>query len=347
MELKIRRPDNFHVHFRDGADMEAVVPCTARVYRRALVMPNTTVPITTGEQALGYKRCIEKAAGDSTFEALMTLKLTPETTRQTIMQARGFGVVAFKLYPSGATTNSRGGISDWFCPQFTKQLEWLAEAKMVLCVHAEDPSYPLMDREHAFLPYISVFLHRVPELCIVIEHLSTMEGVKLVYDLNRAGFKVAATITPQHLLYTVDDILCHNGRLDPHRFCYPVFKYEKDRAALIEAATSRDAYFFAGDDSAPHRTALKESTLAPPGCFIAPTSLQSYVRVFEKVGALNSLDGFLSFYGAIFYGLPVNPQNVKLINDGSDRFVDHIPVPEQFTPVHRGEIIQWAIAEVE
>jgi dihydroorotase len=323
--LQIRRPDDFHVHLRQGEMLRAVLPATALVFGRALVMPNTLPPILTGNDARLYERVIREAAlqiGATSFEPLMTIKLVASTTPETIADAKAKGVVAGKLYPAGVTTNADDGvrvsanythlassISMDTHPHLFKAME---EADMVLCLHGEMPDAFCMDRERNFLGVVSKLAHDYPRLRIVFEHITTEAAVT---EVKRLPDTVAATITPHHLILTLDDVV--GDKLAPHHFCKPIAKTPYDRKALIDAALSGNPKFFLGTDSAPHARNQKECASGCAGIFCAPVAMEVLAEVFEGHGALERLEAFTSEFGARFYGLPLNDSHVSLVRQGN------------------------------
>jgi dihydroorotase len=334
--LTIRRPDDWHVHLRDGEMLKAVAPYTAREFARAIVMPNLVPPVTTPEAAAAYRDRIVAAAGPG-FTPLMTCYLTDETRPDDI--ARGFeeGIwVAAKLYPAGATTNSASGVTD--VRNIYPALERMQRIGMVLCVHGEvtDPEVDVFDREAVFIDRIlSRLVEDFPELKIVLEHITTAEAAEFV----RGRETVGATVTPQHLVMNRNAIFA--GGLRPHAYCLPVAKREKHRLAVRKAATSSAPNIFLGTDSAPHARHAKESRCGCAGIFNAPHALESYAAVFDEDGALDRLEAFASINGPRFYGLPLNEGTVTL-----ERAEVHVPERIEshgieLVPFHAGERIDW------
>ena len=332
--LTIRRPDDWHVHLRDGEMLRKVAPYTARQFARAIVMPNLVPPITTVEAAEAYRERICEAAGPA-FEPLMTCYLTDQTSADELERGHKQGVwIAAKLYPAGATTNSASGVTD--IRNIYPALERMQSIGMVLCVHGEvtDPDVDVFDRE-------TVFIHRVlsqvaldfPALKIVFEHITTAEAVAFV---EGSGANVSATVTPQHLIINRNAIFA--GGLRPHAYCLPVAKREKHRLAVRRAATSGSPKFFLGTDSAPHAREAKESACGCAGIFNAPYALESYASVFEEEAALERLEAFASINGARFYGLPVNEETVTL-----ERTEQQVPDEvEGLVPFYAGETLRWS-----
>lgn len=314
-QLTITRPDDWHLHLRDGAALEAVVADTARQFARAIIMPNLKPPVTTTEQALAYRgRILEALAktdvNSDSFTPLMTLYLTDNTSAEEIVRAHESGqVYAVKLYPAGATTNSDAGVTD-LLGKCTKALEALQECGMPLLVHGEvtDPSIDVFDREAIFVERVMKPLRRAfPALKVVFEHITTKEGAEYVRD---AEGPIAATITPQHLLYNRNAIF--QGGVRPHWYCLPILKRETHRLALVEAATSGSPRFFLGTDSAPHARGLKEHACGCAGCYTALHAMELYATAFDAVGKLDKLEAFASFHGPDFYGLPRNTGTLTL-----------------------------------
>jgi dihydroorotase len=338
--LTMRRPDDWHVHLRDGEMLRTVAPFTARQFARAVVMPNLVPPVTTVEAAVAYRDRIREWAG-SGFTPLMTCYLTDQADPNEI--ARGFeeGVwTASKLYPANATTNSAHGVTEM--RNIFPALERMQEIGMVFCVHGEvtDPEIDVFDREAVFIERVLTTLVRdFPALKIVLEHITTSEAADFVRD---AGPNVGATITPQHVHLNRNALFA--GGLRPHAFCLPVVKREKHRLAVRAAAVSGSPKFFLGTDSAPHPRHAKESGCGCAGIFNAPFALESYAQVFEEEGALDRFEGFASEYGARFYGLPLNEGTVTLART-SVKVPDHISGSDaDLTPFHAGQMLNWKLA---
>jgi len=333
--LTIRKPDDWHVHLRDGEMLRRVAPFTARQFARAIVMPNLVPPVTTAEGARAYRNRIIEAAGPG-FTPLMTCYLTDNTTPDEL--ARGFegGVwIAAKLYPAGATTNSASGVTD--VSNIYPALARMEQIGMVLCVHGEvtDPSVDVFDREAVFIERIlSKVIADFPALRIVFEHITTADAANFV---SGAGANVGATITPQHLIINRNAIFA--GGLRPHAYCLPIAKREHHRLAVRSAATSGSPKFFLGTDSAPHAREAKESACGCAGIFNAPFALESYASVFEEEGALDRFEAFASLNGARFYGLPVNEETVTLERAG----VEAPQEIEGVVPFHAGEMLRWRL----
>jgi dihydroorotase len=330
--LTIRRPDDWHVHLRDGEMLRAVAPYTARQFARAIVMPNLVPPITTVAAAAAYRDRVVAAAGPD-FTPLMTCYLTDQCDPHEI--ARGFergAWIAAKLYPAGATTNSARGVTD--IRNIYPVLERMQRSGMVLCVHGEvtDPDVDVFDREAVFIERVLEPVAReFPALKIVLEHITTAQAVQFVLQSDTVG----ATVTPQHLILNRNDIFA--GGLRPHAYCLPVAKREQHRLAVRKAATSGSPKFFLGTDSAPHIREAKESACGCAGIFNAPFALESYATVFEQEGALEHLEAFASENGPRFYGLPLNEGTVTLA-------CADVQVPEEIAgvvPFHAGETLHW------
>ncbi|RTL29519.1 MAG: dihydroorotase [Burkholderiales bacterium] len=336
--LVLTRPDDWHLHVRDGAAMASVVPATARQFARAIVMPNLRPPVTTAEQAKGYReRILAAVPAGVKFEPLMVLYLTDNTPAEEAAEAKAMGAVAFKLYPAGATTNSDAGVTD--LRKTYKVLEAMQHEGLVLCVHGEvtEAEVDVFDREKAFIDDKLIPLRRdFPELKIVFEHITTKEAAQYVSEADRF---VGATITPQHLLYNRNAIFM--GGVRPHYYCLPILKREEHRVALVQAATSGSPKFFLGTDSAPHASNLKEHASGCAGCYTAPCAIELYAEAFEAAGALDKLEAFASFYGADYYGLPRNTDKITLKRE--DWVVpETLPFGETvIKPLRGGETLHW------
>jgi dihydroorotase len=331
--LTIRRPDDWHVHLRDGGMLRKVAPYTARQFGRAIVMPNLVPPVTSVEAASAYRERIHAAAGPG-FTPLMTCYLTDQADPDEL--ARGFEQkvwIAAKLYPAGATTNSASGVTD--IRNIYPALDRMEQIGMVLCVHGEvtDPDVDVFDREAVFIDRVLTGVVRdFPALKIVFEHITTAEAAAFV---EGAGPNIAATVTPQHLLINRNALFA--GGLRPHAYCLPVAKREHHRLAVRKAVTSGSGKFFLGTDSAPHTREAKESDCGCAGIFNAPFALESYVSVFEEEGALDRLEAFTSLNGARFYGLPPHEDRLTL-----ERIDTQVPVEiEGLVPFHAGETLSW------
>ena len=338
--IEIRSPDDLHLHVRDGEALAAVLPHTARQFRRALLMPNTRPPVTTVSMAEAYRaRARAALPPGSPFEPLMSLYLTDRTTAAEIEAAAASGfVIAAKLYPAGATTNSEAGVTD--IERATEAIAAMERSGLVLCVHGEetDPSVDVFDREAVFIERtLAPLLARFPGLRVVFEHITTAEAADFVAT---AGPNVAATITAHHLLYNRNALF--QGGIQPHFYCLPVLKREHHRIALVKAATSGSPRFFLGTDSAPHATHTKEASCGCAGCFTAHAALELYAEAFEGAGALDRLEGFASEHGARFYRLPLNEGRVRLIRQ--DQAVPRtLPFVEgaTLTPLRAGGGLRW------
>lgn len=341
--IEITRPDDWHLHLRDGAAMADVVGFSARWFARAIVMPNLKPPVVTTEQALAYRERIRAALPeDSGFEPLMTLYLTDRTTPDEIEQAKASGaVVACKLYPAGATTNSESGVTD--IPRLQPVLEAMRAAGMPLLVHGEvtDETIDIFDREPVFIERVlRPLIDQVPGLKVVLEHVTTAEAVNFV----RSGPEtLAATLTPHHLLYNRNAILA--GGIRPHFYCLPVLKRERHRLALVEAATSGHPRFFLGTDSAPHAIGTKECSCGCAGIFSAYAALELYAEVFDRAGALDRLEGFAGQHGPDFYDLPRNQERLKLIRAPWTVPEHYAFGDSQVVPMCAGETIGWRIEQ--
>ena len=335
--LTIRRPDDWHVHLRDGEMLARVAPYTARQFARAIVMPNLVPPITTVEAARDYRKRILEVT-DPGFTPLMTCYLTDDIEPDEI--ARGFSEtvwIAAKLYPAGATTNSAAGVTDIrnLYPAFAR----MEKIGMVLCVHGEvtDPDVDVFDREAVFIDRIlSRLVRDFPGLKIVLEHITTKDAAEFV---AATGPMIAATVTPQHLIINRNAIFA--GGLRPHFYCLPVAKREQHRLAVRKAATSGLANIFLGTDSAPHSREAKESSCGCAGIFNAPFALESYATVFEEEGALDKLEAFASINGARFYDLPMNEEQITL-----ERAEVLVPAEmEGIVPFHASETLSWRFVD--
>lgn len=339
--LTLTRPDDWHLHLRDGADMQAVLPDTARRFGRAIIMPNLRPPVTTTELALAYRqRILAALPAGSDFEPLMTLYLTDNTAPEEIARARASGVVhGVKLYPAGATTNSDSGVTD--IAKCHAALEAMQEHDLPLLVHGEDthPLVDVFDREQVFIGKVLVpLLDRYPRLRVVFEHITTRQAVEFV---KAAPPTVAATITAHHLLYSRNAMF--SGGMRPHMFCLPVLKREEHRWALVGAATSGNPKFFLGTDSAPHARHAKESACGCAGIYTAHAALELYAEVFEAAKALDRLEAFASFYGADFYRLPRNGGNVTLFRKSWEAPAELPFGSGTLVPLRAGEKIGWSL----
>jgi len=346
--ITLARPDDWHLHVRDGAMLAAVLPHTARQFGRAIIMPNLRPPVTTTEQAGAYRERILAAlpkgsAAGAKFEPLMTLYLTDNTAPDEIRRARASGFVdGVKLYPAGATTNSDGGVTS--LAKCAKTLEAMQETGMPLLIHGEvtDASIDLFDREKVFIDRVLTPLRRdFPELKVVFEHITTKDAAEYVRDADAAPGRLGATITAHHLLYNRNAIF--QGGIRPHYYCLPVLKRETHRVALVEAATSGNPRFFLGTDSAPHAKGLKEHACGCAGCYTALHALELYAEAFDSVGALDRLEGFASFFGADFYGLPRSTEHVTLRREEWTLPAEVVAGDTPVVPLRGGESIGWRL----
>jgi len=339
--LTLRRPDDWHLHLRDGAQLRAVLPFTAARFGRAIVMPNLQPPVTTTDLALAYhERIRSQVPDDSAFQPLMTLYLTDRTDPAEVQRARQSGrIFGMKLYPAGATTHSQAGVSD--VRRIDAVLERMSEAGMILEVHGEvtDAGVDVFEREGRFIDQVLAPLaQRHPRLRIVFEHISTRRAVDFVRGA-RAG--IAATITPQHLLLNRNALFA--GGIRPHHYCLPVLKSESDREALLAAAVSGDPRFFLGTDSAPHPRHAKEAACGCAGIFSAHAAIELYAEVFDSAGRLAALEGFASEFGPDFYGVPRNADRVQLRQEPW-RVPESYPFgPDELVPFRAGEPVAWRI----
>ncbi len=343
MQLTITRPDDWHLHLRDGAAMADVVRHSARVFARAIVMPNLQPPVTTAAIARSYRQRIVESLpeGSSGFEPLMTLYLTDLTSPADMIDAAEEGVVAAKLYPAGATTNSDAGVTD--IDRVIPALESMAEIGMPLLVHGEvtDPGIDIFDREEIFIDRVlAPLVERVPGLKVVFEHITTAEAVAWVLQ---APPRVAATITPHHLLLDRNSIF--SGGIDPHLYCLPVLKRDIHREALVWAATSGNPRFFLGTDSAPHPQNAKECARGCAGIFSAHAALELYAEAFEDAGALDLLQGFASHHGADFYGLSRNRETLTLVREEWTVPPVYAFGDGEVVPLRAGGTIRWRVED--
>ena len=339
--LTLTRPDDWHLHLRDGAAMSAVLPATARQFARAIVMPNLKPPVVTAAQAVEYRgRIVNALPAGSDFKPLMTLYLTDKLAPDEIVRAKAAGVVAVKLYPAGATTNSDAGVTDM--RHVSATLEAMQREGLLLLVHGEvtDPSIDVFDREAVFNERVMQPLRRdFPALKVVFEHITTKEAAQYVADSDA---NTAATVTAHHLLYNRNAIFM--GGLRPHHYCLPVLKREVHRQALVGAATSGSAKFFLGTDSAPHAARLKEASVCGAGCYTAPAALELYAEAFEAANALDKLEAFASFNGPDFYGLPRNRGTVTLRREPW-QLPESVPFGDALLkPLRGGETLNWRLA---
>ena len=334
--ITIRRPDDWHVHLRDGEMLDKVARYTARQFARAIIMPNLVPPVTSVAAAAAYRDRILAVTSRHDFKPLMTCYLTDDVDSDELASGHAEGVwVAAKLYPAGATTNSASGVTD--IRNIYPALERMQEIGMVFCIHGEvtDPDVDVFDREAVFIDRILAPLVRdFPALKMVLEHITTRQAVEFVAD---APANVAATVTPQHLHLNRNALF--KGGLRPHAYCLPVVKREEHRLAVRKAAVSGSPKFFLGTDTAPHAREAKESACGCAGIFNAPYALESYVQVFDQEGALDRFEGFASEHGPHFYGLPLNEGMIAL-----DRTEQHVPEKiGEIVPFHAGETLNWTL----
>ena len=338
--LTLTRPDDWHLHVRDGEPLHTVVPHTAAQFGRAIIMPNLRPPVTTAEQALAYKaRILAAVPAGVQFEPLMTLYLTDKLPPDEIARAQAAGVVAAKLYPAGATTNSDAGVTD--LRNIYPTLEAMQRAGMPLLVHGEvtSPDIDLFDREAVFIDTQLIPLRRdFPELKIVFEHITTQEAAQYVASADRF---TAATLTAHHLLYNRNAIF--TGGIRPHYYCLPVLKRETHRLALVQAAISGSPKFFLGTDSAPHPAQLKEHASGCAGCYTAHAAIELYAEAFDNAGALDKLEGFASFYGADFYGLARNAGTITLRRESWTPPESFAFGEAELKPLRSGEALPWRL----
>lgn len=341
--LTFTTPDDWHLHLRDGAALAAVLPASARQFARAIIMPNLKPPVRTVAEAAAYReRILSALPAGMKFEPLMTLYLTDATPPEEIVRVKESGFVkALKLYPAGATTNSDAGVTD--LAKCAKTLEKMAELGIPLLTHGEvtDPSVDVFDREALFIERVMQPLRKsLPQLKVVFEHITTKEAAQYVMS---ADANVAATLTPQHLLYNRNEIF--KGGIRPHFYCLPVLKREEHRVALVKAATSGSPKFFLGTDSAPHARNTKEVSCGCAGCYTAPHALELYAEAFEAADALDKLEAFASFHGPDFYGLPRNAGKVTLERE-EWKLPDTVPYIDEsgIVPLKAGEAMRWKFA---
>ncbi len=340
-KLTITRPDDWHLHFRDGEALKTLVPDTAKRFARAIVMPNLRPPITSTQLAIEYRQRILDAVPDGVdFEPLMTLYLTDNTSAEEIAKAKESGFVqGVKLYPAGATTNSDSGVTN--LDACTKALEAMQKFGIPLLIHAEvtDTNVDVFDRERVFIDrHLKTLLARYPSLKIVLEHITTKDAADFV---AAAPTNCAATITPHHLLMNRNAMF--TGGIRPHHYCLPVLKREEHRLALVKAAISGSAKFFLGTDSAPHAKSAKENACGCAGIYSAYAGIELYAEVFEAENSLDKLEAFASFYGPDFYGLPRNSTKMTLVKE-SWSVPESIPfLDESIVPMRAGQSISWKV----
>jgi dihydroorotase len=334
MNFTMRKPDDFHLHLRNGALLRAVLPHTARQFKRAVIMPNTAQPILNRTDMCAYQTEILEAANGSGFQPLMTIQIVEDTMPRTVIEARKAGAVAGKIYPRGMTTNSANGVSNYRAIYPT--LAAMQECGMVALFHGESPDLEVfcLDREVRFLKILKDIAQAFWELKIVMEHCTTARGVDCVTELSR---NVAATITAHHLFLTLNDVI--GDKLEPHHFCKPVAKRPSDRAALLVAAMSGNPKFFLGTDSAPHLRDAKECTSGCAGVYTAPVAIPLLFELFNQHGKQDALENFCSGFGADFYGLPRNQETISLVQEKWS-------VPQTYegvVPFWAGKEIGWRV----
>ncbi len=338
-QITITRPDDWHLHVRDGAALASVLPHTAAQFARAIIMPNLKPPVTSTEQAAAYReRILAALPAGMDFEPLMTLYLTNNTPPDEIRRAKDSGFVhAVKLYPAGATTNSDAGVTD--LKNCYKTLETMQEVGMPFLVHGEvtDAEIDLFDREAVFIDRVMQPLRKdMPELKVVFEHITTSDAAAYVAE---SGGPIAATITAHHLLYNRNEIF--KGGIRPHYYCLPVLKRETHRQALVKAAISGSRRFFLGTDSAPHAKGLKEHACGCAGCYTALHAMELYAQAFEQAGALDQLEAFASFNGPDFYQLPRNSGSITLVREDWQMPAELPFADTSIVPLNSGETLHW------
>jgi dihydroorotase len=340
--IEIILPDDFHHHFRDNDYLNTTVYYAMQRFGRCIAMPNTVPPIRNKEDADNYlKRIlnISKKFRNSEFKPLMTIYLTDNTTIGDIIEAKKYGILACKLYPAGATTNSEYGVTN--INNIDSVLQTMSDIGMILLIHCEvtDKKYDIFDREKYGIEYmLKPIIKKFPKLKIVMEHITTKEGVEFV---KKSSSNIAATITAHHLLYNRNDLLV--GGIRPHMYCLPILKTEIDREALIDAATSGNPKFFLGTDSAPHIICNKESACGCAGIFTGHAAIELYAEAFDKVNKLHMLEGFSSIFGANFYSLPLNKQTIKLKKLKNSIKEEYKFGQYSMKPLRGGEYIEWSI----
>ncbi|MCV2502712.1 MAG: dihydroorotase [Neisseriaceae bacterium] len=343
--MSIIQPDDWHLHVRDGSILKAVIPFSTRQMGRAIIMPNLIPPVADVQSALDYQqRIMSSISKQDSFQALMTLYLTDKTSIETVQQAHRAGIVAFKLYPQGATTNSESGVTDIF--KLLPVLEEMQKLGILLLIHGEvtDSKVDIFDREKVFIDRVLIPIKKqIPELKIVFEHITTAEAVSFV---ETSDHYLAATVTPHHLLFNRNDMLV--GGIKPHYYCLPIIKRELHRKALLKGVTGKHHHkFFAGTDSAPHMQHKKESVCGCAGVFNAPIALELYTEIFDKIDALDKLETFTSINGPKFYGLPVNNRQVTLVKK-SYQVPDFYEINgEKIIPLLAGQEIAWQLIDDE
>ncbi|TXR53117.1 dihydroorotase [Reinekea thalattae] len=340
-EITLTKPDDWHLHFRDGDILQETVAATARCFSRAIVMPNLVPPVTSADLALSYKERILAARplGNS-FMPLMVLYLTDNTTPEMIIAAKQAGVVAAKLYPAGATTNSALAVTS--IANLQPVLETMAEQGMLLLIHGEvtDKEIDIFDREQVFIDtHLKTIVANNPTLKIVLEHITTANAAEFVMN---AADNIAATLTPQHLMYNRNDLLA--GGIRPHNYCLPILKRNTHQKALQEAVATGTKKIFLGTDSAPHEKGAKESACGCAGCYSAWSAIELYAQIFEQLGILDKLEGFASHYGPDFYGLPRNNETITLVKE-SWQLPEEITLPNgnPIVPFYAGQTVNWKV----
>ncbi len=342
-QITLTQPDDWHLHLRDNDMLAETVPATARCFSRAIVMPNLVPPVTTAELAMAYKGRIQSLIpAGSNFEPLMTLYLTNDTTADDIIAAKAAGVPASKLYPAGATTNSESGVSS--LTSLYPVFQAMSDAGMLLLIHGEvtENHVDIFDREKEFIDqHLKPIVANFPDLKVVLEHITTKDAAEFV---GAAGDNLAATITPQHLLLNRNDLLV--GGIKPHNYCLPVLKRNTHQQALREVVKSGSPKFFLGTDSAPHEQSKKENACGCAGCYSAWSAIELYAQVFEELDALDKLEGFASFYGADFYGMPRNTQTITLVKqDWTVPESINLPNGNPIVPFFAGHKLGWRLQQ--
>lgn len=340
--MTLLRPDDWHLHVRDGDVLADIVPETSKAFHRAVIMPNLVPPVTTVEAAASYReRILNAVPAEHSFQPQMALYLTQTTTAADIREAANTPfVIGFKLYPAGATTNSAAGVTD--VASMADVFNTMAELGVPLLVHGEvtEPEVDIFDREKVFIDrYLVDIVERHPSLKVVLEHITTADAAQFVAEAREG---VAATITPQHLLMNRNDLLV--GGVRPHNFCLPVLKRRTHQEALQAAAISGSPRFFLGTDSAPHTQANKENACGCAGCYSAPAAIELYAEFFSRMNAIDKLEDFASRFGAAFYDLPVNTSTITLVKEDW-RVPERVEVAgETFVPYWAGELLQWKLS---
>lgn len=340
-EITITKPDDWHAHFRDDVVLAETVPASARIFSRSVAMPNLTPPVVNAKMAKDYERRILANRPDgSSFVPIVTLYLTNATTPEEIRTAKDEGILASKLYPSGATTNSDKGVNniEKMYPVFSA----MEEVGMLLLIHGEvtDNKIDIFDREKEFIEkYLTNIVKKFPNLKIVLEHITTSDAVDFV---EKSPENIAATVTPQHLMLNRNDLLV--GGIKPHYYCLPILKRNTHQLALRNAVVSGSPKFFLGTDSAPHMKEDKESSCGCAGCYSAPAAIELYAQVFDEMDALDKLEGFASHYGADFYGLPRNQEKITLIRDSWNMPMEiKVPGASVIVPFLNGQKLHWSV----